>query len=573
MGFRFGTGVACVCACLLALTAVAMPTAEELEQARPVVARVSAGKPADKVRALATEAETEAGKYLMLETAASLHVRAKDYDKAAEALEALQTAVPDIPAATFVELIKSVAKPIRRPKDAPRLLELLRAAQKRAKAEAAEAEERARLEKALDEVAKRLAANPDDRTLLRKRAELLAATDAWAEALATFAKLDGPVARIASNELMRKELPAAADFWWDFEPQGDVPPRGFRAHAAQLYRTCVDRGLVKGLLKAGAEERIAQIYPDGKIPAPTGGATSGLYVVVDLAAGPDAKKYPVSHLEDAPKGGWSDEYKMAKLVLRRIEPGTFIMGDKQQDESHRVTLTQPFYMGVFETTQKQWELVMGANPSDAKGGMRPAERVSWNMIRGDSSVHDWPVKQTVADDSFVGRLRARTGLAFDLPTEAQWEYACRAGTTSTFNNGGDTEDDLRKVGRFRMNQSERVGPESDADQAKHRPDHAGGFDARHTVVGSYLPNAWGLYDLHGNVFEWCRDWWKEGTRTYGTDPVGASSGEVRVLRGGSWVNAWMRSCSSYFRQGYSPSKKDSHNFGFRLSCSAGSSVK
>ena len=568
MGFHFGTGAACVCACLLALTAAAMPTAADLEKARPVVARVSAGKSAEKVRALASEAETEAGRYLMLETAASLHVRAKDYDKAAEALEALQTAVPDIPAATFVDLIKSVAKPIRRSKDAPRLLDLLRAAQKRAKAETVAAAERARLDKALDDVAKQLAANPDDRTLLRNRAELLAATDAWGEALATFAKLGGPVARTASGERMRKDLPAAADFWWDFEPQGGVPPRVFRAHAAQLYRTCIDQGLVKGLLKASAEERIAQIYPDGKVPAPAG----GLYLVVDLSAGPEAKTYPVSNLMDVPKGGWSDEYKTAKLVLRRIEPGTFVMGGTPKDESHRVTLTQPFYIGVFETTQRQWELVMGANPSEAKGGMRPVEKVSYDAIRGKTEGTKWPVSTDVDTGSFLGRLRARAGLGFDLPTEAQWEYACRAGTTSAFNNGGDAEDDLRKVGRFRMNQTERGWQESDTDLARHRPDRAGGFDAWHTVVGSYLPNAWGLYDMHGNVWEWCLDWQGPSKEpTYGTDPAGASSGSVHVRRGGSWDNGF-HDCKSMNRL-IAPPYYTSKNFGFRLSCSAGLSAK
>ena len=375
MGFRFGT---CVAMCLLALKAAAMPTAADFEKARPVVEAVAEGQPAEKVQALSAEAETEAGKYLLLEKAAAAS-------------------------------------------------------------------------------------------------------------------------------------------------------------------------------------------------APSGGAASDhLYLVVDLASGPKARKYRVTYLKSAPPKGWTKEHKTKKLVLRRIEPGTFIMGEDQKDESHRVMLTQPFYIGVFETTQRQWELVMGDNPSEAKGEMRPVEKVSWNKIRGDSKVHDWPAKKTVAVDSFVGRLRARTGLGFDLPTEAQWEYACRAGTTSKYNNGGDAEDDLRKVGRFRMNQSGRVGNESDADLAKHRPDRAGGFDVRHTVVGSYQPNAWGLYDLHGNIWEWCRDW-RGNPPTYGTDPVGAASASYRVLRGGGW-NYGASYCASSYR-GFDYPSSGHNDCGFRLSCPAGSSAK
>ena len=572
MGFHFGTGVACMCACLLALTAGAMPSAADFDKVRPVVESLSAGKSADKVQALATEAETEAGKFLLLEKAAALHVKAKDYDKAADALEALREAVPDIPASSFADLVKSVAKPIRRAKDAPRLQELLKTAQVQAKEEASAAAAKSRWAKDLAAAEKQLAAKPDAPALLRKVAELQAATDDWASALETFAKLGGKAARAVEDETEERNLAAAADFWWEFKPGNRELAPVFRAHAAQLYQTALDAGLLTGLWKARAEERLAEVGSAAAASAPSGNASSdALYLVVDLASGPKARKYRVAYLKNAPPKGWTKEHKTKKLVLRRIEPGSFIMGEDQKKESHRVTLTKPFYIGVFETTQKQWELVMGANPSDAKGETRPVEQVSWNMIRGDSSVHDWPAKKTVAVDSFVGRLRARTGLEFDLPTEAQWEYACRAGTTSKYNNGGDTEDDLRKVGRYRANQTERGFKESDADLAKHRPDRAGGFGARHTAVGSYLPNAWGLYDLHGNVWEWCRDW-RGDPPTYGTDPVGAASGSARVLRGGSW-GANADRCASSFRCDNRPPSYEGNGRGFRLSCSAGSSAK
>ena len=92
------------------------------------------------------------------------------------------------------------------------------------------------------------------------------------------------------------------------------------------------------------------------------------------------------------------------------------------------TLTRSFYMGVFEVTQRQWELVTGSNPSQYKGDMRPVEQVSWNTIRGDSSTYNWPGSANVDSNSFVGRLQAHTGLNFDLPADAQWECACRAAT-------------------------------------------------------------------------------------------------------------------------------------------------
>ncbi len=268
------------------------------------------------------------------------------------------------------------------------------------------------------------------------------------------------------------------------------------------------------------------------------------YCVIDLSGGTSAASYPVSYLAAAPAGGWTDEYKTTKLVLRRIEAGSFIMGGGTTPESHRVTLTKPFYVGVFGVTQRQWELVMGNNPSACKGDIRPVECVSYNMIRGSSNGTQWPLSSAVDATSFLGKLRAKTGLeGFDLPTEAQWEYACRAGTTSAYNNGGDTEDGLKTLGRYSGNRS----------------DGRGGY-TQHTVVGSYLPNAWGLYDMHGNVWEWCLDWY--GTLTYCIDTVGSSSGSYRVKRGSGWVND-ASICTSSYRGSSNPS--DAYDDGgFRL---------
>ncbi len=274
---------------------------------------------------------------------------------------------------------------------------------------------------------------------------------------------------------------------------------------------------------------------------------NSLYYVIDLSGGTSATSYPVTTLSAPPGGVWSDEYKTTKLVLRRVEAGSFRMNG-----SYDVTLTQPFYIGVFEVTQKQYELVTGNNSSTYKGDTRPVEYVSWNTIRGNSDSYNWPNVKTVDPNSFVGLLRSKTGLSLDLPTEAQWEYACRAGTTSSYNNGGNTEADLKTLGRYRGNQN----------------DGRGGY-SQHTTVGSYAPNAWGLYDMHGNVDEWCLDWL--GSLSNGMDPIGPVSGSTRVMRGGSW-NEDANNCTSSSRSidhyNYYPFHNE-YDQGFRLACSAG----
>ena len=240
------------------------------------------------------------------------------------------------------------------------------------------------------------------------------------------------------------------------------------------------------------------------------------YLVIDLSGGTSATSYPVTALAAPPEGGWTDEYKTTKLVLRRIELGSYKMNG-----SYDVTISKPFYMGVFEVTQKQYQLVMGSNPSSYKGDARPVEQVSWDTIRGSSSTHNWPSVTTVDANSFMGKLRAKTGLSLDLPTEAQWEYACRAGTTTEFYWG-----DVTVNGH---------------DYAWYFCEY---WDCQ--SVGKLLPNNWGLYDMSGNIGEWCLDWgpWTSGSGYYyllrGEDPEGPErpvGNAGRVVRGGDiWVD-------------------------------------
>ncbi len=287
------------------------------------------------------------------------------------------------------------------------------------------------------------------------------------------------------------------------------------------------------------------------------------FIVIDLSAGSSAESYPVSYLSAPPEGGFNaDEYKTSKLVMRHIPVGTFTMGSPvgevgrsdTYEAQHDVTLECPFYMGVFEVTQRQWELVMGSTPSSHKGDCRPVECVSYNDIRGSSFGAQWPASSAVDATSFIGRLRSRTGCdTFDLPTEAQWEYACRAGTMTALNSGINlantgSDTNMAEVGRYSYNRS----------------DGKGGY-SQHTTVGSYLPNAWGLYDMHGNVWEWCLDWWQSSLDTMAvTDPQGAATGSDRSVRGGGYQNDALY-CRSAYRCGYCYPSGRYGDYGLRLS--------
>ncbi|MBQ7401834.1 MAG: formylglycine-generating enzyme family protein [Lentisphaeria bacterium] len=217
-----------------------------------------------------------------------------------------------------------------------------------------------------------------------------------------------------------------------------------------------------------------------------------------------------------------------KLKMVMVPAGSFQRGRQT------VTLTKPFYLGKFEVTQAQWKAVMGSNPSGFKGDNLPVECVSW---------HDAKEFCKKLNEIYADKLPA--GYRFDLPTEAQWEYACRAGTTTALNNGKDlTSSDGRCV-----NLNEVAWYYQNSGAGTHR-------------VGQKRANAWGLYDMHGNVWEWCRDLY--GSYPYGsvTNPVGPSSGSYCVIRGGSWFYD-ADGCRSADRHGDVPSRRN-RSGGFRL---------
>lgn len=285
--------------------------------------------------------------------------------------------------------------------------------------------------------------------------------------------------------------------------------------------------------------------------------SDALYMVVDLKTG------AISYLYAEPRNGWNNEYKTTKMVLRKVDAGKFIMGAPMDEVGysggnevqHEVTLTKGFFIGVFETTQKQYEIIMGDNPSIKKGDMRPVDNVSFYTIRGAEKGSEWPKSKFVDEDSFLGKLRKKTGKSFDLPTEAQWEYACRAGTTTALNNGTNltnefSDGNLDKLGRYENNPY----------------DGKGGYDIQYTTVGSYLPNAWGIYDMHGNVFENCLDWLDPSAKPPSSDPVtdpeGPAEGKFRRERGGG-CGVSARECRSAYQAMYNPSV-GAYGDGFRI---------
>ena len=215
------------------------------------------------------------------------------------------------------------------------------------------------------------------------------------------------------------------------------------------------------------------------------------------------------------------------MELKLLPAGVFTMGDK--DDEHGVMLTKPFMIGVHEVTQEQYEQVMGINPSDFRGSNNPVENVSW-----EDAVEFCRELSALPSEKAAGHV-------YRLPTEAEWEYACRAGTTTAY-NFGDDDSELGDYAWIRENSGRTTHP-----------------------VGGKKPNAWGLYDMHGNVWEWCQDWYKAYPRGTVTDPTGATSGSLRVTRGGCWCSAagGVRSAERY---GYVPSIRVDL-YGFRVSLS------
>ncbi len=224
------------------------------------------------------------------------------------------------------------------------------------------------------------------------------------------------------------------------------------------------------------------------------------------------------------------------LSFAFLPPGSFLMGsptsekERFDDETqHRVNLTKGFFLAVTQVTQAQWRAVIGSDPSFFKGDDRPVEQVSWEDCQ-----------------EFCKRLSQQDGKPYRLPTEAEWEYACRAGTTSPFHFGETiSTEQVNYDGNY---------PYGSGRKGKYRKET--------TPVGSFPANAWGLHDMHGNVWEWCNDWFGPYPKSDIKDPQGPESGDARVLRGGSWSNG-AKYCRAAYRGRVAPGSRD-YYIGFRV---------
>ncbi len=231
------------------------------------------------------------------------------------------------------------------------------------------------------------------------------------------------------------------------------------------------------------------------------------------------------------------------LEMVAIPAGEFVMGSPVEEENrrdsespqHMVTVPS-FFMGRFPVTQAQYQAVMGANPSNFKGDNRPVEQVSWDDAM-----------------TFCEKLSERTGRTYRLPSEAEWEYACRAGTTTPFHFGPTITADLVN---YDGNYTYGAAPK-------------GKYRGQTTDVGSFPPNAFGFYDMHGNVWEWCLDHWHyshEGAPTDGSGRLSSGESKLRLLRGGSW-DAIPRLCRSAYCSWFARGRGD-NDFGFRVACAS-----
>jgi len=253
----------------------------------------------------------------------------------------------------------------------------------------------------------------------------------------------------------------------------------------------------------------------------------GIVVLLTSIGGRESYGQGSGQLQDQLTVNLGDDVKMEFVIIR---PGDFTMGSKkgETDEkpTHQVTITKPFYMGKHEVTQEQWDAVMTRNPrlfsfsgaTQSKSAKllakKPVVAVSWE----ECQVFLRKVQEKVPEH------------VFRLPREAEWEYACRAGSAAEYCYG----DDAGGLGEY-------AWFDSNSDRKTH-------------PVGEKKPNAWGLYDMHGNVWEWCEDWYGSYDSKAATDPVGLSSGSLRVLRGGSWDRS-AANCRSSFRVNLEPSNR------------------
>jgi formylglycine-generating enzyme required for sulfatase activity len=360
----------------------------------------------------------------------------------------------------------------------------------------------------------------------------------------------GPSTRAGalSEEAWRKLAlrPITPSEWEAWALQRDARARAEAARAAEAAREAAEaaaRAKREAEARAAAEreavERAAREAAAREARARAEAeeaARAKAEAAAKAAAGPKWRQSWMSACGEDTHGSWAEaEVAGATFRFRYCPAGTFQMGSPSSEEGrygdegpqHEVQLTKGFWLGATPVTQRQWEAVTGENPSFFKGPDRPVEEVSW--------------EDCVA---FLGKVNARCpGLDLRLPTEAEWEYACRAGTTGPTYLGANDAATLDRLGWYDDNSGNETHP-----------------------VGQKAPNAWGLYDTLGNVWEWCADWKADYPSGRQVDPKGPSSGTFRVVRGGDWVYG-ASSLRAADRDDGSPGNRDC-SIGFRVARSS-----
>ena len=299
------------------------------------------------------------------------------------------------------------------------------------------------------------------------------------------------------------------------------------------------------------------------------------YMVVSLVAAKTVRFY--ANAGSIPGGVTNDLYKTDMIVMRKCpaanvewrmgSPTSEVGRSAERETPHLVTLKDDYYIGVYPVTQWQYWRINGNWPSyhnlEADRNTRPVENVGYTSWRGSRYV--WPGSGHDVDLQYTatGKLRVLTGIAFDLPTEAQWEFACRAGCGSALYSGKEL--DATSGTSANVGELARYTGNSGTDAADCRADVAGT-----AKVGSYEPNAWGIYDMLGNVWELCLDYYQDDATS--CDPeIGPESGSNRVRRGGSYGNV-ARTCRSAFRSNIAAdggSSEEKRSIGVRFACPAG----
>lgn len=299
------------------------------------------------------------------------------------------------------------------------------------------------------------------------------------------------------------------------------------------------------------------------------------YMVVSLVAAKTVRFY--ADAASIPGGVTDDLYKTDMIVMRKCpaanvewrmgSPTTETGRNKDREIPHLVTLKDDYYIGIYPVTQRQYERVHNARPSfhslDADYATRPVENVAYTSWRGSRFV--WPGSDHGVDIEYskIGPFRTLTGIDFDLPTEAQWEFACRAGCGAALYSGKELEaasGDSANVGELARYAASTLGP----DAADCEADKAGT-----AKVGSLVPNAWGIYDMLGNVWELCLDYYQVNPTGYDVE-TGPETGVDRVRRGGCYTSS-ASLCRSAFRSniGISGSTDENRAIGVRFACPVG----